>query len=153
MMRGSMALRIVQRYHPKVTSVTDAKRPTAIEITAEDCAAGKMRGPSECAMARAFSRHYDGAIISLSTAYLIKGTKATRYLVPDTVSREIVSFDRAHDFRPGIYHLAAIEPARRIGIKRSQPRRTDPKKYKKAKKKRHYTAGIRSISRIPVGAP
>jgi hypothetical protein len=143
---GNHALRIVQKYHPHVMSVVDGKAPIKIKVTEQDCRNGKVKGPSSCAMARAFERTYDGAIISLSTAYLIKGDKAFRYLVPDSVSREIVSFDRNKNFAPGTYHLAKIEPARALGVKRTKPiNRTDPTKYKKAKRKYHKTAGIRAL--------
>jgi hypothetical protein len=138
------ALSIVKKYHPNVTRVKDATKATRIQVTAEDCKSGTKKGPSSCAMARAFERKYDGAIISLTTSYLIKGDTAYRYNTPETVTREIVTFDRHKDFRPGSYSLRPIEPARRLGMVH-KVKRTDPANYKKAKRKIHHTAGIRSL--------
>lgn len=145
MKSGRSALSIVKKYHPQVNKIVDAKKSAKIEVTAEDCRAGKRKGPSSCAMARAFEREYDGAIISLATAYLIKGDTAIRYRVPQAISREIVSFDRSKTFAPGKYELGTIEPARRLGLVHPVVNRTDPKKYKRAKAKNHHTAGIRSL--------
>lgn len=144
MAQGRQALSIVRKYHPNVMRVIDAKKAKKIEVTADDCKSGKKKNAGSCAMARAFERTYDGAIISLSTAYLIKGDTAIRYNVPDTVTREIVSFDRNKDFRPGKYHLGPIEQSRALG-KVHSVNRTDPSKYKKAKRKFHKTAGIRAL--------
>jgi hypothetical protein len=145
--QGKSALGIVRKYHPEVTRVVDAKKSIDIEVTAADCKAGKRKGPSSCAMARAFEREYDGAIISLSTAYLIKGTKATRYQVPASVSREIVSFDRSRKFEPGSYSLNT--PSFKLGQPNRSKRKdryqsTDGVPYAK-NKLRHKTAGIRAL--------
>jgi hypothetical protein len=145
MSQGKSALSIVRKYHPNVNRVIDAKKPVTINVTAEDCRNGKKKGASSCAMARAFERSYDGAIISLATAYLVKGDTAIRYRVPDAVTREIVSFDRSKQFAPGEYKLAQIEPARKLGLVHKVVNRTDPSKYKKAPRKYHKTAGIRAL--------
>lgn len=147
--QGKSALGIVRKYYPNVQKITDAKKPIKIEVTAKDCRGGNSKSPSSCAMARAFEREYDGAIISLSAAYLIKGNKATRYLVPQSVSREIVSFDRSHKFEPGTYSLRT--PYYTLG---SPNRRTKPDTHKNAAGERyavsksrnnHKTAGIRAL--------
>jgi hypothetical protein len=146
MSQGKSALGIVRKYHPNVTRVVDAKRDVEIEVTAEDCKAGKRKGPSSCAMACAFKREYDGAIISLSTAYLIKGDIAERYMVPSSVSREIVSFDRAKQFAPGDYSLKKPAKSNKLGPRRSRllDSRHD-KKYAGNKPRNHRTAGIRAL--------
>jgi hypothetical protein len=145
--KGKSALGIVRKYYPNVTSITDAKKPIQIEVTASDCKAGRRKGASSCAMAHAFQREYDGAIISLSTAYLIKGDKAVRYRVPHSVSREIVSFDRARKFAPGDYHLD--KPAQSLGTPNSNSKKryknSDGQRYAKHKARSHKTAGIRSL--------
>lgn len=99
------ALSIVQKYHPNVRRVVDAKRSIEVTVTAEDCRSAKKGEPSQCAMARAFSREFDGAVISKAVSYLVKGKTAYRYITPQSVVREIVSFDRHQDFAPGDYGL------------------------------------------------
>ena len=76
------ALKIVRKYHPEVNSVIDAVKDIRVVVSAADCKTSTRKSPSECAMAKACLKHYDGAIISLSTAYLIKGKRARRYRVP-----------------------------------------------------------------------
>jgi hypothetical protein len=145
--KGKSALGIVRKYHPQVNKVVDATKKVQIEVTAKDCRSGKRKGPSSCAMARAFEREYDGAIISLAVAYLIKGDKATRYRVPENVSREIVSFDRSKQFDPGTYTLTAPAGGEKLGPRRSRllPER-HAKKYSQHKPRNsHKTAGIRSL--------
>lgn len=149
MSQGKSALSIVRKYYPNVQSVVDAKKAVAIEVTAEDCRSGKAKSASSCAMARAFEREYDGAIISLSAAYLIKGNKATRYRVPDSVTREIVSFDRSRKFEPGEYELY-VPTQYRLGTKRKHTnpvRHLDKNgvRYQPTKARNHKTAGIRAL--------
>lgn len=123
--------------------MVDATRPVRVDITPEDCVKGTKKAPNKCAMARAFEREYDGAIISKSVAYLIRGTKATRYTTPQSVAREIVSFDRHQDFAPGRYSLRppfqpkVLKPGERA--RKNKPRK-EPSGYKN-----HFTTGVRSL--------
>lgn len=144
-MAKSVALRYVQKYYPEVTRVQDAKRGTKITVGPKDCANGVGKAANLCAIAKAAMRRYDGAIISLSRAYLVNGTTATRYAVPLHVTKELVVFDRSHNFEPGVYQLERIQPKDRLGVK---PRGTDPKskKPKKATKAKHYTEGVRALN-------
>lgn len=112
------ALKIVQKYYPQVSSLVDAKKPVTINVTPEDCKQGKSGAPSECAMARAFSREYDGAIISKSISYLVRGKVALRYRTPESVTREIISFDRNNNFQPGEYGLRAPEQSAKLSSTR-----------------------------------
>lgn len=112
------ALQIVQKLYPEVTSVVDSKRNKVIEVTAKDCSSKAVKNHKECALAVACRKVADGAIICVKSAYLIKGTKATRYKVPESVSREITSFDRNAPFEPGTYHLTAVPASGELGAKR-----------------------------------
>lgn len=144
MSQGKSALSIVRKYHPKVTRVVDAKKSIKINVTKNDCKGGSKKSPSSCAMARACERDFDGAIISTSIAYLVKGTKATRYRVPSAVSREIVSFDRHHDFAPGEYYLGKPTGMVRLGGDARKGRKVK-RKYVRTVTHNHRTAGIRSL--------
>jgi hypothetical protein len=162
---GTNSLKIVQKYHPNVKRVVDAKRPINVTVTADDCKNAKKGAPSECAMARAFSKNFDGAIISKSVSYLVRGTKAFRYRTPESVTREIVSFDRNNDFAPGDYGLNAPTKCEKLAWKSEHQKKVyalrvpgkshrlgdgrkdapSGKVSKKPKRKYHHTAGVRSL--------
>jgi len=135
------ALKIVRKYHPEVNSVIDALKDVRVVVSKTDCNTSKKKSPSECAMAKACLKHYDGAIISLSTAYLIKGKRARRYKVPHAVSRELVSFDRHKEFAPGVYTLKAPTFAKLLGAQGGNK----PRIGKKRIFRNHATAGIRAL--------
>lgn len=137
------ALGIVQRYHPEVTKVMDAKKNITIEVTEADRTAGSKKEPGACALARACERSYDGAIISTSTIYLVKGRTAFRFRPPESVSREIVSFDRGHDFAPGQYSLRAPGKTERLGHRGHPP--GGHSKKAKPRARAHRTTGIRVL--------
>jgi hypothetical protein len=141
------ALNIVNRFFPEVTTVKDAKQDSAIEVTQEDCTSSDPQDHGSCAMAVACKRQLgvDGAIVSLHIAYVIKGNTALRYGVPESVSREVISFDRNGGFMPGSYRLQAPAKGHRLG-----------EHYKEIKKKRHrrnrktihhITSGVRKSLR------
>lgn len=111
----SNALKNVQKMFPGVTEVVDAKRARVIEVEPQDLKQAKVKSHKGCAMAVACKRKLvlDGVIMARSTAYLIKGKKATRYHVPESVSREMVAFDRGADFAAGVYKL--IPPDKPLG--------------------------------------
>jgi hypothetical protein len=113
------ALSRVRRYYPKVSRVVDATKPIKVNVKSCDVSGARKKDPTSCALARSFVREQDcdGAIIRAFIAYLIKGDTATRYIIPHSVSREIVSFDRHKDFRTGEYQLSAIHNWLRLGAK------------------------------------
>lgn len=100
------SLQIVKRFYPDVETIRDAKRPMTIQVTPRDTRA-LPKDHRHCALAMACQRldGINGALISMRTVYLVRGTVATRYEVPERVSREIVAFDRGGHFAPGIYTL------------------------------------------------
>ena len=140
------AINIVQKYHPEVKQVVDAKLDAQVAVTKEDCRTSKSKKPEACAMAKAFQKTYDGAVISMSVAYLVKGDTAYRYLVPQHVQRELVSFDRSKLFAPGVYKLKAPSMSSALGKRYGGPdNQTRIKKYKPLKNRHHKTQGIRAL--------
>jgi len=130
-----------------VTKVVDSRKDLKISVTAEDSKASKKKAPDACALANACKRSYDGAIVSLAVAYVIKGDTAYRFQVPQSISRELVSFDRHQDFAPGEYSLKKPTKSARLGP-RKYPRRTKHaggSEYSRHKKRSHKTAGIRAL--------
>jgi hypothetical protein len=143
--RGRGALSIVQKYFPQVKIVVDAGRPRIIEVEDQDLKKSNVQSHKSCAMAVACKRslHLDGVLISRKVAYLVRGDKAIRYLVPEAVSREIVAFDRGAGFAPGTYRLVPFPPFNRLGVHKP----TGPKKSKATHQPRfrHVTSGIRAM--------
>lgn len=134
----------IKQMFPEVTNVVDATESIAVEVPAYERKTGTSKDPFDCAMARSCKRKYglDGCIISLSVAYLVKGTTATRYVVPPSLSKEIVAFDRSKKFEPGTYQLSAVTPSNRFGQYKSGPRTGETRKHAK-EKGHHITQGVR----------
>lgn len=141
------ALSIVQQAFPHVNRVLDAKEDSFIEVTKRDTKSATVRNHKACAMAVACKRKLklDGVIMPISTAYLIKDDIATRYLVPASVSREIVAFDRNAIFEPGEYRLkAATESSKLNGVRGTYPAKSGKANGNLAKRFQHKTEGIRA---------
>ncbi len=107
--------RSILKLFPDLTKCTDAKQPAGIEVTTKDVANSRPGDPAACAMARAICRewHADAAVIGMTDSYVIKGNSAVRFQTPESVSREIVSFDRKAGFAPGKYHLGSVSKSLR----------------------------------------
>lgn len=143
--QGKSALSMVRKHFPNVERVTDANKDIEIEVEARDAKRGKKYDHNGCALAVACKDklHLSGVIVAMSTAYLIKGKEAVRYAVPESATREIISFDRSGVFEPGLYKLKAPEAARRLGHRpEHKPGNTGtgkPIRY------RHITNNVRAV--------
>jgi|SRR5262245_2105092 len=137
------ALKLVQKYFPQVQMVVDSNKPCVIEVNAEDASSRDLRNPAACSFARACKRTFtaDGVIVGLTKSYIIINQKAVRFSNPETVTREIVSFDRMAGFMPGIYTLSAISPCMRLGTMH----RGGGNSGTKGKRRRHVTANVRIL--------
>lgn len=140
------SLAIVKKFFPGVTDVVDAKRSCLVEVTQKDASTKGIKNHEECALAHACKSRFnlDGVIISRSTAYLVKGKRARRFLVPPSTSREVVSFDRGAGFAPGKYVLSPISESRRLG-RRTGTSTNRANGSGKKKQFRHITTGIRTV--------
>jgi hypothetical protein len=143
-MAMSGRLATVNKFFPKVKVVVDANRNAFIEVTKADASSKAVKNHNACAMAVACKRKFklDGVIISRSVAYLIKGTQARRFKLPESVSREVVSFDRGGGFAPGKYELSHVPPSM------SEPRQTSRDRGdrgSKPKRFKHVTTNVRSV--------
>lgn len=140
-----IAPRSIRRLFPQVKTIIDAKQPVNIEVKKSDCKEAEPLNPRECALAKASKRqfHADGAVIGISSSYIIKGTKAIRFKTTMPIQREIVSFDRHSDFEPGSYRLIPQSPSLRLNTKHKS--KTSGKH--KATRKIHKTGrGIRLLA-------
>src|SRR5262245_12861997 len=113
------ATNIVRKFFPKVKKVTDADENVILEVSENDSKSGSRKDHNNCAMAKACARHFkaQGVIISVHTAYIVKGEEAIRFHLPESVSREVVSFDRNAGFEPGTYELARPVKSQRLGAR------------------------------------
>ena len=138
------ALEIVQKFFPEVEKVEDANRKCLIEVTSHDNSSAKVKNHKACAMAVACKRkfHLDGVIVSVKTAYLVKGKHARRFALPERVSREVVSFDRKGGFASGEYELNPPAKSNRLG---KEITRRGPHKVAGKEHFRHLTEGIRTV--------
>ena len=141
-MKGS--LNIVQKFFPEVTSVSDSKKTIQVEVIEADSKNAKVKNHQACAMAVACKRamQADGVIVAMTKAYIIFGKKAIRYALPESVSREVVSFDREAGFAPGIYQMRPPKPTDKLGAVRGGNHHTGTGKPAKF---HHYTIGIRVL--------
>jgi hypothetical protein len=136
--------RSLRKMFPKVEYAVDAHAPVYVTVGEKDCKDARKLNPSECALARAARRelHADGVIIGMSTSYIIKGNKAVRFDTPQSVAREIVSFDRHGDFATGDYHLIPKSPSNQFGEKKRGNRGGA---NKIATRKIHMSARVRML--------
>jgi hypothetical protein len=133
----------ILKYFPDVKTVKDAKKPIQVEVSPQDVKLSKRSKHKECAMAVACKRKMklDGILIARSTAYLIKGSTAIRFKVPNSLEREITSFDRGAAFDPGVYGLSVPQRTQQrndVGGHRPHKNRGSQGVY-------HMTRGIRAV--------
>ena len=141
------ALAIVQKFFPEVTSVKDANKDAHVEVTNRDSSSATVRNHKGCAMAVACKRKMalDGVIISVKTAYMIKGDQATRYKLPESVSREVISFDRKGGFAAGEYKMLKPNGNQKLGIVKLGGGNGKKTGTSKAIEPKHLTEGIRTV--------
>ncbi len=139
----------IRAFFPEVNRVADSTKSLKVTVTEKDCKSAKEKKEDDCAMAHALERELkcDGAIVRKNVAYIIKGDLAIKYQVPGSVSREIVSFDRNHDFRPGEYQLSAVYKCRRADYKPRSSRGAAARKHNRTRIPlvSHITDGVRGV--------
>lgn len=150
--RGKGALGIIRQYFPNVTEVHDADEDLLLEVVTDDSKQGVVKDHSHCALARACQKKFKarGVIVSIKTVYVIQKEGATRYQLPESVSREIVSFDRKGGFADGEYTLKAPTSGHRLGARQGRefsPSREHGDKGVRRQTRKHYTTGIRAMLR------
>jgi hypothetical protein len=146
-----MALAIVRKHFPKIVEVVDATEPIVIEVTKRDETASKRRDHEVCALAVACKRSekLDGVIVSVGRAYLVKGTRATRYTMSQHAQREIIAFDRGGGFSAGAYTLNTPKAGARLGDRVERVHEAGnldvAHKAKGVRRTYQYTEGIRTV--------
>lgn len=111
-MRGLSLSDMLRKHYPDVDAVVDAKKRVVLNITREDIAFGKRKDHRTCGVAVCVRRqeNVDGVIVGVRRVYFIKGRVATRFEPTESLSRELVAFDRGGTFDAGVY---VLNPVRR----------------------------------------
>jgi hypothetical protein len=111
--------------------VIDAKKPFKLEVSPSDVKTASKKLPNACAVAKACQRelHAEEVRVHLSRVYVRLNTKHwLRYVTPKSMRTEIIAFDRGGKFVPGVFHMAAPQPSKRLGPKDNGGKSTKPKK-------------------------
>ena len=146
----SSALYTVRHFFPKVKSVRDAVEDAFFEVTARDSNSAAVKDHAACAAAVACKRQFaaDGVIISTTTAYIVHGNKAVRYQLPESVSREVISFDRKAGFREGKYELHKPPKSAQLGTQQGSYHGAHTKGSVHFRQFRHYTTDKREDLKV-----
>lgn len=125
----------------------DATKDLEICVTKSDVSRSRKNDPSNCAAANSLKRVLETEVeVHISRTYVKEGKKWVRYITPQSVQREITSFDRGSSFEPGEYNLKAPSKACRLGSSRSTGERTGEGTSNKPKY--HITANIRESAKL-----
>jgi len=128
--------------------LVDATQDLEIEITKGDVSKADKKKPENCAAAVACKRMLNTEVeVHISRTY-VKDNKRQcwiRFLTPESVGREITSFDRGSSFEIGTYNLKAPTAAVRLGVNRGKSYEGD--KTTKKRRTQHITANIRESAK------
>ena len=129
--------------------LVDATKDLEICVTKNDVSESKKNDPSNCAAANAIKRilHTD-VEVHISRVYVKNENKNCwiRFLTPNSISREVTSFDRGASFEPGTYVIKAPSTSQILGYERSS-KHTNTGKGNKVKGPRHITVNIRESAK------
>lgn len=129
--------------------LVDAIKDLEICVTKHDISTARKNDPNHCAAANAITRELKvEAEVHISRTYIKDNERKVwvRYLTPNSVGREITSFDRSSIFDSGNYNLKAPSPGQKLGYVRGNNHR-ETGKGNKHKLLRHVTANIRESAR------
>ena len=85
----------------------------------------------------------DAVLVFSSRAYILQGTLATRFDVPETVTREIAVLDRGGAPAPGKYHFGPPPKAGRLGYYNPLKKGGKQDGSRPRSKPMHFTEGLR----------
>lgn len=110
----------------------DAKKPLLVTVKTGDIRKAKKKDPQNCGFAQACRRENpkaEAVFFFRSSAWVQEGKTIKRYLLPTSMQKEIVAFDRGAPFDPGHYELKAPSPSNtleaqheRNKVKKDNPR-------------------------------
>jgi len=129
--------------------VVDATVPLPVHVTMADVRKGNTKDPGGCAAAQALMREcgFSQARVHLGRVYVEKPDRWVRFMTPESLSREIVAYDRkGKAFEPGEYRLRPPPPTAKLGARYRAPgthgKRTGKRRVHIARV-RHVTENVR----------
>jgi hypothetical protein len=138
-------IRRISKY--KGLPLIDATKDLEICVSEKDVSNSKKNDPSNCAAANAAKRILKAEVeVHISRVYVKNKNHWIRFLTPQSISREVTSFDRGASFEPGNYVIKAPSTGQKLGYYKIS-RHTETNKGKKLIGKRHITANIRESAR------
>jgi hypothetical protein len=145
-----MSTMITKRAQGLGLKMVDAKKPLTIELTIDDIKGSKTRDPRHCAFAEACKRSSSGVLAAYffrQTAWLEYDDKMVRYILPGSVQKEIVSFDRGGLMASGVYRLTPPKGSNSLAAarKRSKTRKKHPQGNGRIKRKVKHIVGLRTM--------
>jgi hypothetical protein len=143
-------LGMVKKSFPDIKYVCDAKQAVGVNVSKSDNELAVQNAPDKCAMAIAACRTFKSkrAFIGMNDSCLVFEDTVVRFKTPASVSREIVSFDRHHDFAKGSYRLSPMTPSHALGRKWKNHAKKNKSKLKRnitKKVPRHVTLHVRAL--------
>jgi hypothetical protein len=145
-----MSTLITKRAKGLGLKMVDAKKAWVIEVVQKDIKKAKAQDPRHCAFALACQRtdkKVRAAYFFRTSAWLEYSDRMVRYMLPSSIQKEIVSFDRGGLTAPGTYQLSPPKGSNSLGAARarSRKRRSHPKGNGRIKRKViHRTESIRT---------
>lgn len=129
----------------------DARTPMILEVLRSDITKARQRDPQRCVFANACRRTDPTAkavYFFKSTAWVEHEKSIVRYLLPPSVEKEIVSFDRSGITAPGFYQLSPPSKSERLTEVKKRDRKRKgrhlPGAGKIQRKFRHHTTMVRT---------
>ena len=115
--KDARVLKALQAYWPEVERVVDARNKLLVHVGPQDVQQAVPLDAANCVMARACQREQevDAVLVFPTRAYILQGTLATRFSVPESTTREIAILDRGGAVAPGEYFFAPPPPKARMG--------------------------------------
>jgi hypothetical protein len=125
--------------------LVDAAEDLQIEIKKGDINTARQKDPANCAAANAAKRVLHTEVeVHVSRIYVKDKNRWVRFITPESISREIISFDRGAIFEPGEYTFKAPTKGNRLGhYKHEGGERT----RSGTRKKQRLTMNIRETAR------
>jgi hypothetical protein len=124
----------------------DASDDLEIEVLKSDVAKSRKNDPEKCAAAVALNRVTKTDVeVHISRTYVKDKNRWIRFLTPESISREITSFDRSSVFEPGKYILKAPGPGQKLGNYKGKSFMGENKE--KRRNPHHMTVNIRESAK------
>jgi excisionase family DNA binding protein len=144
--QGVTNMYVIRRATELGMEVVDADQPVQIVVTVDDILKAKKANSRTCALAKASSRlpGVRTGYFFRSIAYLEYKNRMVRFAIPQSLQKEIVSFDRSHIFAPGIYQLSVPVPSGRYKKSNDKNKKSNTKAETPKSPNRKSTVRVRS---------